>query len=209
MKAGIDLDGVIADLMTPLLKEVNKRFYHNEGALKNPLKYEDITSYHFADCVPVDIEDLRVIWENPEFIWNQPLLPWAKWGVNRLRDFGYEIYIITARKSHFKSITLSWLIKNDIYYDDIVTGKWEEKQSYIERNNLDIFIDDRTSYVLDATEFCKRVYLMDTPYNRYTITPDESKSNIIRVNNWRDIIKKERGFLNESDNLRGQKLDKC
>jgi len=188
MKAGIDLDGVVADLMRPFLKEINKRF-------DLELQYDDITSYHFSDCISVDIEDLRVIWESPEFILGQPLLPYARWGINRLRDFGYKIYIVTARKSHLKTFTLGWLEKHEIPFDDIVTGKQEEKQSYIERNGLDIFIEDRTKNALEATKFCKRVYLMDKPYNRYTITLDESKSNIIRVNGWRDIIKKEKEWV--------------
>jgi len=190
MKAGIDLDGVVANLMTPFLKEINKRF-------NLELKYEDIISYRFEDWVPVDIEDLRAIWESPEFIWGQPLLPWARWGINRLIDFGYSVYIVTARKSHLKTFTLEWLKKHKIPFDEIVTGKYEEKWSYIERNGLDIFIEDRTKNALEAGKFCKRVYLVDKPYNRYAITLDESKSHIIRVNNWREIIKLEREFLNE------------
>jgi len=83
MKAGIDLDGVVADLMRPFLKEINKKF-------DLELQYDNITSYHFSDCIPVDIEDLRVIWEDPKFILGQPLLPWAKWGINRLRDLLQE-----------------------------------------------------------------------------------------------------------------------
>lgn len=200
MKAGVDLDGVVADLMRPFLKEVNKEFN-----LK--LRYEDISTYRFEDWIPLNIEDLRVIWEAPEFILGQPLLPWAKWGINRLKDFGYSIHIITARKSHLKTFTLEWLEKHKIPFDDIVTGKFEEKWSYIRRNNIDILIEDRFEYAWDACYVCKRAYLIDAPYNQQLPSAHLGPGfgdcgEVIRVDGWRDIIRLERGFLNESNSMR-------
>ena len=85
MRAGVDLDGVVADLRTPFIKVINKEFDLS-------LKHEDITSFYLADFVPgKDWNDIKHIWENPEFILKQPLLPWARWGINRLRDLGYAI----------------------------------------------------------------------------------------------------------------------
>jgi len=195
MKAGIDLDGVVADLIGPSIKKINKRHYHNKGLLKKPLKREDITSYYFADCIPgLDWDEIVKIWDNSEFILNQPLLPWARWGVKRLKDLGYEVYIVTARQSHLKAFTLEWLKKRKIPFDDIVTGKREEKLSYIERNKLDIFVDDRARNALDAAQFCKRVYLIDKPYNRQ-LTARDTMEHVFRVLEWRDIIRSERGFL--------------
>jgi len=193
MKAGIDLDGVLADLVNPLIRELNKRYDLS-------LAYEDVTSYYFANFLrgDIDLEDIKSIWESPEFILKQPLLPWARWGVERLKKLEYEIHIITARKSHLKSFTIEWLDRNQIPYDDIVTGKRNDKWLYIERHGLDIFVDDHHTHALNATNFCNRVYLMDAPHNLHL----PSGKEIIRVNSWRDLIKLERGFLSEGNSLR-------
>lgn len=186
MRAGVDLDGVIADLLTPFTKKINKEFGLS-------LKHEDITSFHFADCIPgLDWDSIKSVWENPKFILKQPLLPWAKWGINRLKGLGYTIYIITARKSYLKQATLQWLEKHEIHFDEIVTGKREEKWSYIERKGLDIFIEDKAQNALEAVRSCERVYLIDAPYNKQL---DEPK--IIRVEGWREIVKHERGFVSD------------
>jgi len=188
MKAGIDLDGVIADLITPLLKAIKKEYGLS-------FKYEDITSFYFADCIPqLNWNQIREIWESPEFVLGQPLIPWAKWGLNRLRALGYAIYIITARKTFLKEATLEWLAKHGIAFDAIVTGK-EEKWSYIERNELNILVEDKAQNALDVARLCERIYLIDTPYNRDPVTLDESKSSIIRVKGWKEIIKLEKEFL--------------
>jgi len=185
MKAGIDLDGVIADLLTPFIRKINKEFGLS-------VKRKNISSFYFSDCIPSpNWDDIIKIWEDPDFILKQPLVPWARWGINRLRDLGYAIYIVTARKSHLKEATLQWLKKHKIYFDEIVTGKQEEKWSYIERKGLDIFVEDKAQNALEAIRFCERVYLIDAPYNKQL---DEPKA--IRVKGWREIVEQERRFIN-------------
>jgi len=71
----------------------------------------------------------------------------------------YKIIIVTGRKDSYKKVTLDWLIKYDIHYDDIYFRKADDfrKDSIVKKeifqeniiNNYDILfvVDDRASVV--------------------------------------------------------------
>lgn len=107
--------------------------------------------------------------------------------INKLKSRGNKIYIITARSSDItfaikdvKKITLDWLNKNNLSFDQIVFSVYgDNKKEACNNLNIDIMIDDDIYNFERINSGRTRCFLYDEE-NKY-----KDNKNIFR--NWKEI----------------------
>lgn len=186
MRIGIDIDNVISNFDEELLKEYIK---HDEelrstGIINTNADYIRRGMFDWTED-----EEKTFYKENIERIAkNLNIIDGAKEYIDKLKQDGHKIYIITGRDNGDYSdpytMTKEWLKKFNIYYDKLILtntykndkhGKTEKCKEY----NIDIMIDDSWHICRDCIENNITTLLMDTQYNR--------EEDIKRVYNWKEI----------------------
>lgn len=175
MKIGVDLDNTICNTSDL----VNK--YAQEYALTKKINFDDIfedekIKEDFFFKYTTDIFTKVSIKDNASEV------------INRLREKGCKIYVITARSNYFiaKEIdvlepTSNWLIKNNIVVDKIITNCYGPTKAIACRdNNIDLMIDDDL-YNCQMVNKLGVKYLLFDEKNRY------NESN--KVTNWLEVEK--------------------
>lgn len=184
MNIGVDIDNVISNFNEVLLKEfiahdkelrnagiVNKNAYITRGMF-------DWTKEEFDDFYYKNIERIAK---------NLNIIEGADFYIKKLRQDGHKIYIITGRDNGEYSnpfeMTLSWLEKYNIEYDEIFyTNNFsdDEKANVCLKNNVKIMVDDSKKNSYAVAKAGITALLMDTEYNR-------DAKDLIRVHNWKEI----------------------
>ena len=106
--------------------------------------------------------------------------------INKLKKEGFEIIFITNRgikeDDHTDLIVPSYLKKNNIPYDEIIT-KANDKYKFL--GNVDYFVDDDIKNCEDALDKtnCK-VIMMETDR-----TQNYSNKKLTKVKNWEEVYK--------------------
>lgn len=168
----LDVDGVLAEFIDPLL------YYMNTD-----LKKEDITKWDFFSIMtPKQRSDASAILHSSIFWRTQPVIPGAIEGVQKIKDADYEVVYTTkpwVRFDKWGHIRRKWLEEHfGAHPDEVMIGH---------RKDLlmgDIFIDDNPEH---ATAFRNRqhhnVFLFDAPYNQNV----DGFCNNYRIFSWDDI----------------------
>ena len=188
MKIGIDIDGVLNSQYNFCL-DYGTKFCNELGKYK----LENIDVIDTTDMFLWDDNIAHQFWNKyrEELVLNLPAKIHSSEVIEKLKDEGYLIYIITARKNndewfpdHLKSkvetITKSWLKANKIYFD-VIAFDVKDKGKYCKDHNIDIMIDDDPKNIrklINNTE----VLIFDYPYNR-----NIEFNNLTRVYSWYDI----------------------
>lgn len=190
MIIGIDIDDTITDLSDIFLKYATLYNKENEIDFK-------------IDKTQWDI-DKAFGWNNDDFMkfskkYLEILLNEAKPKkgcvdvINKLREDGNKIVIITARNSEELidpyEFTKNWLELNNIGFDKLVVNSNKKEEDCI-NNKIDVFVDDRL-------ENCEKVYeklhipvfLFDSVYNT-----NDKNSLIERVFSWEEVYLKIRSI---------------
>lgn len=190
MIIGIDIDDTITDLSDIFLKYATLYNKENEIDFK-------------IDKTQWDI-DKAFGWNNDDFMkfskkYLEILLNEAKPKkgcvdvINKLREDGHKIVIITARNSEELiapyEFTKNWLELNNIGFDKLVVNSNKKEEDCI-NNKIDVFVDDRL-------ENCEKVYeklhipvfLFDSVYNT-----NDKNSLIERVFSWEEVYSKIRSI---------------
>lgn len=88
--------------------------------------------------------------------------------INKIKENGNEIYIITSRYSinniDIFEITTNWLKKHNIKFDKLIISK-EDKTESIKNNKIDIYIDDDYKVCKKSKKDCI-VFMMDMVANK-------------------------------------------
>jgi len=112
--------------------------------------------------------------------------------INKLREEGHKIYLITARYQgpvdvDYKKETINWLKKYQINYDGLTFEAKipNDKLSAIKKNNVQIFIDDSFGNCKLASENGIKTYIMDSKVNL-----DVKEDNITRIYSWPHFYQK-------------------
>lgn len=191
MRIGIDIDGVLnsqynfcIDYGTKFCNELGKYRLENINAIDTTdmFLWEEGIAHQFWNTYR---EDLVV---------KSPPKKYASEVINKLKNDGNLIYIITARKNNdewfpdflkkdVEGITKKWLNKNKIYYDEIVFDV-KDKGKYCKNNNIDIMIEDDPNNLRKLIGNTN-VIIFDYPYNRNVEFTD-----LTRAYSWYDIYYK-------------------
>lgn len=189
MNIGIDLDGVLTNFNefcinygTKFASEICK------GKIINPKGYESIEIFSWNK--QTDLE----FWEkyNLKYATEEEPRIFAKEVLNKLKEDGHKIYIITARASEFADIEAKekmqelvrkWFAKNELYYDELIFSTVNKLEN-CRKNNIDVIIEDSPHNIKQLSEFLP-VICFDARYNKEC----EGK-NIIRAYSFYDVCEK-------------------
>ena len=187
MRIGIDIDDTLTNVKAELIKagenyarslgkdiKVDKNF---EDKNNNGNKWQEMFQFNYEE-LKYFLKDIQ------ESITNK-----AKPRenvvevINKLKNDGNEIIIITARDSEFHDdpykYSKDWLDKNNIYYDKLVVNARNKDDACIEEK-IDLFIDD-------SKNNCLIVEKAGIKTIRVCNEIENNNSNLICFNNWNDI----------------------
>ena len=188
MKLGIDIDNCISNFDDTLLEEYLK----HDKELRNTGIINKHPEYLRKGMFDWTVEEENNFYnENIEnFAKKLKPIEGAPYYINKLKEDGHEIYIITGRDNgeyqNPYELTKEWLNKYDIIYDKLIFTNAYDKHAKTEvclENNIDLMIEDSTKISLDLISNGIKVYTMNTRYNQKEQTLD-------RVSNWKEIYER-------------------
>ena len=199
MKIGIDIDNVISNFNEALLEEYLKhdKELRNTGIVNDNAQYIRKGMFDWTED-----EEISFYKNNIEKIVKKLMVKdKAKEYIDKLRNYGNEIYIITGRDngeySNPYDMTIEWLKKYDIKYDELILTnayKHQEKADVCIEKNIDIMIDDSTNVCLKCFEAGIKSLLYSTEYNK-------NEKRFTKVNNWNDIYNYVTNYRKEKVNV--------
>lgn len=163
---GVDLDGVIADIVTQLV-----RFSRSKYDLR--LVPSEFRSENIETCTPIKTEQLRKLFSEPKFFQTMRAIQGARRSLMQLIAAGYAVHIVTDRfwYPQIQDDTRQWLSNRLIRVSSLVFAHKTEKQSVARNLEIGWFIEDQRSNANLLSEVC-RVLLIDQPYNQGLLAPD-------------------------------------
>ena len=182
MKIGVDVDGVLFD--TENFFRVESLIFDVENGGKGEVNKEECYfQYRFDWTEQEEIDFLAKCYEEVEL--NAPIMPSAKYVLNKLKEMGHELYIITNRGSYFENeveITEKRLKEEGI---DIFDGYYyysKNKGEVCKNLKIDVMIDDLYENVEKVTNVgIKCLYYRDLVLKFF----NHELSHEVR--NWADI----------------------
>ncbi len=179
MNIGIDIDGVITHEKKGKeniwLRSLNNYFEENIKRKKDV--------YDFSKAYDLPLEDLSEFLNNKihEIYSNVGIAPNAKNIIDKLKNEGHTIYLITARNEKFRPLTIKWLEQHKVNYDYLFHE--HNKAELAEEKNIKLFIEDNKSNSNDLLNKNIPVILVNKYHNQ-----DIQNSNLLyRADNWNDI----------------------
>lgn len=171
----IDIDGTITDAYY-WIHLANK--YFNKS-----VKEEDVTSYEMSEVFGISEEEYRGFYNKYiEEIHMQATIREDVQEVLALLSAHHDLYFITARDQKLEKLTIDFMKKNKIPYDDIYVLGSHYKVDKARELDCDIFIEDNYNNAIQLSLAGFDVILMDTNYNRKPIN-----NKIKRVSSWKEI----------------------
>ena len=178
MRIGIDIDGVLTDVIRYACDYGSKYFFDKYGKLDI-----NIDSWSLKDMFNVSDEEDKECWLKivDNYAINESARPFAAEIIDKIKNENNEIYIITARSAskwddvngEMNNILISWLNNNNIKYDKLIVSK--EKLEICKNYKIDIMIEDKT----ENTEENVPSTIMDNINKEIENATDEVKANVI------------------------------
>ena len=187
MRIGIDIDGVLTDVIRYVCDYGSKYFYEKYGKLNI-----NINSWSIKDMFNVTDAEDKECWltlvEN--YAINEPARPFASTIINKLKNEGNLIYIITARGTdklddvdgQMNNVIKIWLEHNKIRYDKLIFSK--EKLEVCKKYNIDIMIEDKTENINQISTSLPVICFHEN-HNK-----ELKGKNIYRAYSWYDVYYK-------------------
>ena len=183
MKIGIDIDNVLSDFNEVLLNDYlehdktlnNSGIIHKDEYIRKMFDWD--LSYE-QDYYKNNIERIASLFT--------PIKDSSKY-VNKLKEEGNEIYIISGRDNGEYSdpynMTINWLKEYDIPYDKLILTdayKHQEKADLCKEIGIDVMIDDSINVCTKCSENDIECILFETPFNK-----NENRFN--KLKNWEEV----------------------
>ncbi len=191
MNIGIDIDDTLNNL-SDILIEYGKR-YNKENAIEYEIQKD---KYDFEEAFGWNKEQEDNFKKQyiGKCLSQATIKTGAREYVQKLKDEGHKIFIITARTpdetiENVQEISSEWLERNGIMLDKLEIG-CEQKVDKCREHNIDVFIDDNTDHCKSVHERLGiPVILFDSIYN-------QGVEEFNRVYNWKEAYK----LIKEYDN---------
>ena len=187
MRIGIDIDNTLTEVQDKLNKaafeyaiQLGKNIDNYDNPMENIKNNRDTYKKKFQFTYEELKYFLKEIQEN--ITNNATPRENAKEVIDKLKEDGHEIYIITARDSDFHDdpykLSKDWLDKNKIYYDKLIVNA-REKSSVCKIEKIDLFIDDQLNNCLSVANVgIKTIMITDKLYDY---------NEIMQLKNWNEI----------------------
>ena len=187
MKIGIDIDGVLTNIIRYACDYGSKYFFEKYGKLDI-----NINAWSLKDMFNVTDEEDKECWLSlvKKYSVEEPARPFASEVIERIKNENNEIYIITARGAsswdntdgEMKNILISWLNKNNIKYNKLIISK--NKLEICKEYDIKIMIEDKTENINSISKELS-VICFDENHNK-----DLNGKNIYRAYSWYDVYYK-------------------
>ena len=176
MRIGIDIDDTICcsiENMLPYICEYYGLNYYEEKEKKLP--YD---AYH---CLEGYYAFARLTYE--KVMPNARLKTNANYYINKLKEDGHDIVIVTARSAlgfHDPyGLSKNYLEKYNICYDKLIVGA-KDKGEVCKCENIELFIDDNVKNCKSVENVGIKVWLFHNDFN-------SNDKHFDRVMNWEDV----------------------
>ena len=197
MRIGIDIDGVLTNIEQFVLDYISKY------CVENNIEYNiSDMNYEYSKTFNISREIELEFWNTylEKYAVNEKARPFASEVINKLKEEGNEIYIITARwlsnrdddvGKNMREMVKQWLAENKIVYDKLVFSKAEKekKSQEIIENKIDLMIEDSPNNINELSKIIP-VICYNAQYNK-----ECSGNKIIRCYSWYDIYNKISNYM--------------
>ena len=189
MRIGVDIDGVLADVISKILE------WHNRVYGTNYRK-EQIVNFQFERLWGGTHEQAKKkifeeFYHSEEFDDTKPL----DGAVDVLKKLSkkHKLVAVTARPAEIKAKTKDWLdeyfpeIFSEVFYNDDWenVGVYGSKVEICQKNHIALIIEDSVENAQAFAEEGIPALLLDYPWNQSDALPE----NVTRVKNWDEIVK--------------------
>lgn len=188
MRIGIDIDGVLTNIIQYICDYSSKYFFNKYGKLD--INFE---KYDLSEMFNVSEQEAREcfisILEN--YASKEVARPLASEVISKLKEDGNEIYIITARCAEewanlggrMPELVKKWLKDNNIIYDKLIFSS-DNKLNVCIENKINVMIEDSTKNIMQIST--------KIPVICYHANHNKSckGKNIYRVYSWYDAYSK-------------------
>ena len=189
MNIGIDIDDTISDTFETLLAYSQKYTIEDLKRESNINMNGDFTNNIYIQSANGWSEkEGKNFWNKyyGDILKEVNIKKFASEVINKLKENGNNIYLITARwdipNNDTKQITEDWLNNNNVMYDKLFMNA-SDKLKLVNENNIDIFIDDSYNNCKDVAENTNsKVYMMTSMANK-----NLEDKKIKRVFSWPEI----------------------
>ena len=138
MKIGVDVDGVLRDMMTPFIKNYNNDF--NDAFVRSP---DDVKDYDLKKSFPSYHNGLLYKYKDDLFKFAARYVD-SKGFVDEVSRYG-DVYIVSAQPFGLEDLTLGWLRDNEVLYKGVC---FLEDKSLLD---VDYLVDDCPKNVYNAS----------------------------------------------------------
>ncbi len=188
MKIGVDIDDTLVEFTKKLIE-----FYNSKK--NTSFEFERLNTWKFEEVFDLSLEEvlelIREFYFSPELS-EVGFVEGAKESLIYLSK-KHNILFITARHLDIKDAT-SFFIDNhfkDHFEFELIfsSDEWNDgkvKHEICVEKEVDLIIEDRLEYALPCSEKGIKVILLDRSWNQCGTLPE----NVIRVNNWKEILEK-------------------
>ncbi len=189
MIIAIDLDETLGDTLGVFLKWYNSK---NNSSFSR----DQFSSYNFTETLKIPKDDLYPLWH--EFFRSKEFetIPPVDGVIEAIEILNekHELILITARYDLFVPQTTKWIEKHfpkkfkKVFHTTSFDGK---KFNFVFKSQIcisegaKVIIEDNGENALECAQKGIKVYLLDYSWNR-----EAKHKNIIRVKNWKEVLKK-------------------
>lgn len=178
MKIGIDIDDTMADTFNYLMPYIAEFFEVDIKYLKdNNISYSNLPE----EMKKRELEFAKKYYD--KVILRTPFKPKVAEYIDKIRELGHEIIVITARDKtlytdEYKT-TIEELKNNNIHYDKLICDF--DKAKVCKNEKIELFIDDSITNCKKVNELGIETILFSSKSNI------NDKADLYRVDNWKDI----------------------
>lgn len=179
MRIAVDVDDVVADLMSEWLRR-----YNNDW--NDTLRVEDVHTWDLTKVVKPECgEQIYEYLQDTDLYEKVFPIPNAAVSVEKLRYAGHDIVFATSNVYGMSDQKLRWLFK----YGFISKLSFDEVVVMVDKTMLraNVIIDDKPSLIARwAQQRLGEGILFEQPWNKYEFR--YSMSRVHRVDNWPEIV---------------------
>ena len=178
MTIAVDVDGVLADQVTPVLDIIKDEY----GVT---MKKEDVKSWDepipgTSSNVKIEIEDSH---KDDNHVLSMPVIDDARNVLHHIKSDGHVVVIATNRINVSRGATEQWLVDNDIPYDSFFNINGGSKSDV----EADVIIDDYPPNVNTFISESRYGILFLQPWNRSDSCLNHSRVHGAR--GWTEVYK--------------------
>ena len=181
MKIAVDQDDTIMSFTRHVLDAINREY----GII---IDIEEITDWNDNSLRSLKFyKDGGNWWDwmrDRDWVWAQcPAIPGAIGGIQKLRDAGHRVELLTSKPEWAEWVTWSWLKKWRAPVHSVTIHPFGSATEKWELSSADILIDDGLHNVVPWVESGRGAIIFDQPWNRSW----EPEGSVIRATSWQSI----------------------